>query len=165
MKRYNKHQLYPKSGAASFQQASGCCGAELLLRTPIINLGEGGVGGTFPPSFPFVPLLSPSPPPLCSSPKAAANPGSGGSAPAAGSEAGRGGEGRPGGGSPPRCGAAPGLPLSPAAHQSAHARREPYGPARRLKFGGDEAGELSSPGEGVKTGCGVPPLGAAFGVR
>lgn len=62
MKRHNKHQLYPKSGAASFQQASGCCGAELLLRTPIINLGEGGVGGTFPPSFPFVPLLSPSPP-------------------------------------------------------------------------------------------------------
>lgn len=56
MKRHNKHQLYPKSGAASFQQASGCCGAELLLRTPIINLGEGGVGGTFPPSFPFVPL-------------------------------------------------------------------------------------------------------------
>lgn len=56
MKRHNKHQLYPKSGAASFQQTSGCRGAELLLRTPIINLGEGGVGGTFPPSFPFVPL-------------------------------------------------------------------------------------------------------------
>lgn len=56
MKRHNKHQLYPKSGAASFQQTSGCRGAALLLRTPIINLGEGGVGGTFPPSFPFVPL-------------------------------------------------------------------------------------------------------------
>lgn len=168
MKRHNKHQLYPKSGAASFQQTSGCRGAALLLRTPIINLGEGGVGGTFPPSFPFVPL--PRSAPLLAKSCRGSRRRPRGALPAAAAEQLRGGgRGRTGrgkeggseralwraGGGVQRCGAPAARPPGPRAGHGAHTytyfmyiidiRTHAHTRGMKLSSPQEDAGALSSP--------------------